>query len=130
VPEVERVQRHPALGAEIIGEHKDPVLALARTLALAHHERWDGTGYPDGLAGEEIPLGARIVALADAWDALSTPRPYKPAFPQGQVRALIEKESGGRFEPALVTLFLEILEEHGDEMLALCVSSASTTPPT
>ena len=120
------IEEHPLIGHRIV----EPIEGLTPTslgIVRHHHERWNGTGYPDGLAGEEIPLGARIVALADVWDALSTPRPYKPAFPQAQVRALIEKESGGRFEPALVALFLEILEEHGDEMLALCVSSSAPT---
>ena len=102
---------------------------MSRETGTAPHDHFRGAGREG--SSTEIRLGARIVALADVWDALSTPRPYKPAFPQAQVRALIEKESGGRFEPALVALFLEILEEHGDEMLALCVSSSATNglPP-
>ena len=84
-----------------------------------HHERWNGTGYPDSLAGEEIPLGARIVSLVDVWDALSTARPYKQAYPQAHVREILQKDSGVRFEPALVDLFFEILDERGEELLDL-----------
>jgi HD-GYP domain-containing protein (c-di-GMP phosphodiesterase class II)/CHASE2 domain-containing sensor protein len=112
------MQLHTVCGHRIVM----PIHGLRpTTLACVrhHHERWDGSGYPDGLAGEEIPLGARIVAIVDVWDALSTDRPYKRAFAQGEVRELLEKSRGTQFEPALVDLFLEILEEEGDAMLAL-----------
>ena len=90
-----------------------------------HHERWDGTGYPDGLAGDAIPLGARIVSIVDVWDALSTKRPYKNALAQAEVREILEKYRGNFFEPALVDLFLEILDEDGEAMLALTGGAAS-----
>jgi len=76
-PDWERVRRHPELGAEIIGEHQDPVLSLARTLALAHHERWDGSGYPKKLKGNAIPWPARVMALVDAFEAMTTTQFYR-----------------------------------------------------
>jgi putative nucleotidyltransferase with HDIG domain len=90
-----------------------------------HHERWDGTGYPDRLVGEAIPLGARIVSIVDVWDALSTKRPYKNALAQPEVRDILEKYRGTFFEPALVDLFLQILDEEGDAMLALAGGAAA-----
>ena len=92
---------------------------------LHHHECWDGSGYPKGLAGRDIPLAARIVSIVDVWDALSTSRPYKPAYGQDEVRALLRKGAGTRFDPQLVELFFEILDEQGDEMLALVASSTA-----
>ncbi len=116
--ERKEMQRHADLGHRIVL----PIHGLTATTAACvrhHHERWDGLGYPDRLAGEEIPLGARIVALVDVWDALSTARPYKEAYPQEKVIGILQKGRGTNFEPALVDLFLEILEEEGGEMLAL-----------
>ncbi|MDH3214134.1 MAG: CHASE2 domain-containing protein [Myxococcales bacterium] len=84
-----------------------------------HHERWDGSGYPDGLRGEEIPLAARIVTVVDVWDALSTARPYKPAYAQERVHVLLNKGRGSQFDPALVDLFFSVLDEDGEEMVAL-----------
>jgi HD-GYP domain-containing protein (c-di-GMP phosphodiesterase class II) len=89
-----------------------------------HHECWDGSGYPAGLCGDAIPLSARIVSVVDVWDALSTARPYKPAFAQDEVRALLRKERGVRFEPALVDLFLRVLDEEGEDLLALAGGAA------
>jgi len=117
------MERHASIGHRIV----QPIVGLSpTTLACVrhHHERWDGRGYPDGLAGEAIPLAARIVSIVDVWDALSSERPYKPAFPQARVRELIRKERGAHFDPALVDLFLEILDAEGDEMLALVEASA------
>jgi diguanylate cyclase len=93
----------------------------AATLACVrhHHERWDGTGYPDGLAGQAIPLAARLVHVVDVWDALSTRRPYKDALPQAEVRSIMEKGRGSQFDPDLLDLFFAVLDEEGEEMLAL-----------
>ncbi len=116
------MERHVEIGHRILR----PIAGLAATTSACvrhHHEKWDGTGYPDGLAREAIPLGARIVAVVDVWDALSTARPYKPAFPQGKVRQILEKDRGVHFDPALVDLFLRVLDEEGDEMLALIAAS-------
>ena len=83
-------------------------LRMAREIAMCHHERWDGTGYPDGLAGEEIPLAARIVAIADVYDALATKRVYKPAFPHERCLAVIREGAGKQFDPDIVEVFLKI----------------------
>ena len=95
---------------------------------LHHHEWWDGSGYPHRLAGEAIPLAARIVAVVDVWDALSTARLYKVAYPQATVRLILKKASGTQFDPDLVNLFLHVLDEEGDEMLALVEGTAGGPP--
>jgi len=111
------MEGHADIGHRIIsGIHglRPTTLACVRH----HHERWDGTGYPDHLRGEETPLAARIVAVVDVWDALSTARPYKPALPQERVRGLLRKDRGSHFDAALVDLFLSLLDEEGEELLA------------
>jgi putative two-component system response regulator len=101
-PELERVRRHPQLGAEIIGEHKDPVLALARTLALTHHERWDGTGYPKGLKGNDIPWQGRIMALVDAFEAMTTTQFYRQEpFSVEEASSAMGPHFGKQFDPGL-----------------------------
>ncbi|QNP58539.1 response regulator [Paenacidovorax monticola] len=105
------MRRHPEIGAEIIGEHPSGVLRLARAVALAHHEKWDGSGYPAGLAGEQIPLEARIVAIADVFDALTSERPYKKAWPVQEALAHIQAQAGRHFDPALVERFVPLLPE-------------------
>ena len=103
------MRQHPQFGAEIIGEHPSRMLRLARSVALCHHEKWDGSGYPQGLAGEAIPLEARIVALADVFDALTSDRPYKKAWPAEQAIAHMQEQAGRHFDPALVALFTPLL---------------------
>ncbi|MCE9679301.1 two-component system response regulator [Shewanella sp. AS1] len=105
------MQRHAEIGAEIIGEHNDPLLEMARRIALSHHEKWDGSGYPKGLSGEDIPIEGRIVAIADVFDALTSIRPYKKAWTIEETMALIESEAGKHFDPALVEQFKLILDE-------------------
>ncbi|MBY0409924.1 MAG: two-component system response regulator [Burkholderiaceae bacterium] len=105
------MRRHPAIGAEIIGEHPSGVLHMAREIALAHHEKWDGSGYPLGLAGEAIPLSARIVAIADVFDALTTRRPYKEPWPVQEAMDHIAAQSGRHFDPSLVELFAPLLPQ-------------------
>ena len=105
------MRRHPEIGAEIIGEHPSGVLRLARSVALAHHEKWDGSGYPAGLAGEHIPLEARIVAVADVFDALTSVRPYKKAWAPEDAMAHIAAQAGQHFDPELVRLFAPLLPE-------------------
>ncbi|NEX21341.1 two-component system response regulator [Thiorhodococcus mannitoliphagus] len=109
--EWETMRRHPAFGAEIISDHPSELLRLSREIALAHHEKWDGAGYPYGLAGEDIPISARIVAIADVFDALTTERPYKPAWAVEKAVALIEQEAGRHFDPTLVGAFREVLPQ-------------------
>ncbi len=103
--EMQIMRRHPLIGAEIIGESDSGLLQMARQVALYHHEKWDGSGYPYGLAGEAIPLEGRIVALADVFDALTSVRPYKKAWSVEQAMAHIQAQSGLHFDPTLVQLF-------------------------
>lgn len=100
------MRSHPQLGADIIGEHAFPMLQMARTIALTHHEKWDGKGYPHGLEGTDIPLEARIVAIADVFDALTTVRPYKQAWSVEDAFAHLRAQAGLHFDPLLVEHFL------------------------
>ncbi|GGB93631.1 two-component system response regulator [Pseudoduganella buxea] len=100
------MQSHATIGADIIGEHPHGMLRLARNIALSHHEKWDGSGYPNGLAGEAIPLEGRIVAIADVFDALTSVRPYKAAWPVEEAVEFLRQQRGQHFDPALVDLFL------------------------
>lgn len=108
--EFEIMRTHTRIGARAIEAMRQrapetPFLALAAEIALHHHERWDGTGYPHGLAGEAIPLAARLTALADVYDALTTVRPYKPAYTHARAVAIILEEAGRHFDPAIVAAF-------------------------
>jgi len=102
---------HPQIGAKLIGEHRCQVLENAKIVALTHHEKWDGSGYPRGLSGEDIPLFGRIVAIADVFDALTTNRPYKDAWPIERAIEEIERGSGQHFDPALLPAFRQALPE-------------------
>lgn len=100
------MRRHPEIGAEIIGaDHPGGVLRMAHTVALCHHEKWDGSGYPRGLAGAAIPLEARIVAIADVFDALTSARPYKKAWPVEAALDHMRAEAGRHFDPWLMEVF-------------------------
>lgn len=101
------MQQHPVIGADIIGDHPAPLIQMAREIALTHHEKWDGSGYPQGLAGERIPLVGRIVAIADVFDALTSERPYKSAWPVQEAATYMRKQAGLHFDPRLISLFLE-----------------------
>ena len=105
------MRTHPHIGAEIIGSHAAHVLQLARSIALAHHEKWDGSGYPYGLAGETIPLEARICAIVDVFDALTSTRPYKKPWSTEDAVAHIQSQAGKHFEPRLVELFVALLPQ-------------------
>ena len=109
--EFEEIKKHPEIGAEIIGEHQHELLALSRSIALTHHEKWNGQGYPHGLAGEDIPLAGRITAIVDIFDALTSDRPYKKAWSVDDALALISQEAGHGLDPRLVELFLELRPE-------------------
>jgi putative two-component system response regulator len=102
---------HTTIGAEIIGDHDSDLLKMAKTVAITHHEKWNGTGYPNGLSGEDIPLVGRIVAIADVFDALTNERPYKEAWPVERAVTLLKEESGHHFDPHLVSQFLEIMPQ-------------------
>jgi putative two-component system response regulator len=107
--EFEAQVRHTLIGAQILSGGGFPVLKLAEGIALTHHERWDGTGYPRRLAGEDIPLAGRIVAVADGFDALIHPRPYKPAWPIGEALTEIRCASGNRYDPAVVEALFRLV---------------------
>jgi len=100
------MKKHANYGAEIIGDHPSEILKQARIVALTHHEKWDGTGYPKGLKQGEIPLIGRITAIADVFDALTSVRPYKEAWPITKSTELIESEKEKHFDPDLVDAFL------------------------
>ncbi|OON60498.1 two-component system response regulator [Massilia sp. KIM] len=101
------MQSHVTIGAEIIGEHVGGMLGLARNIALTHHEKFDGSGYPNGLKGEAIPLEGRICAIADVFDALTSVRPYKKAWTESDAIGFLREQRGKHFDPVLVDLFIE-----------------------
>lgn len=105
------MQKHVNFGADIIGESDSLLLQMAKEIALYHHEKWDGSGYPHGTQGEAIPLSARIVAIADVFDALTSERPYKKAWPVEDAVALLEEGAGAHFDPNLVPIFISQLDE-------------------
>lgn len=105
------MQTHAAIGGRIIGQHDSGLLKMAHDIAVSHHEKWDGSGYPGGLAGTDIPIEARMVAIADVFDALTSERPYKKAWPVEQAVQLLRDEAGKHFDPELVLLFIEQLPE-------------------
>jgi putative two-component system response regulator len=105
------MKTHTLIGADLLAGDESDLMMMAHDIALTHHEKWDGNGYPHGLRGEEIPLVGRIVALADVFDALTSKRPYKPAWPVERAVALIREQAGKHFDPELAGLFLSILPE-------------------
>lgn len=105
------MKRHVDYGVIILGQHESELLNLAREVAHYHHEKWDGSGYPEGLKGEEIPLSARIVAVADVFDALTSERPYKKAWTVEAALALLEEQSGKHFDPQLVIAFQQCITQ-------------------
>lgn len=121
--EFEIMKGHATHGYEILKDSSSAMLQMAARIALAHHEKFDGSGYPQGLAGEAIPIEGRIVAVADVFDALTSSRPYKKAWPEDQARALLEEGRGKHFDPQIVDAFLaewpavlEIKRQYQDEL--------------
>lgn len=109
--EWETIKRHTVIGAEIIGDHTSDIIVMARIVALRHHERWDGSGYPGGQKGAEIPIGARIVALADVFDALLSVRPYKAAWTLDDALKHIFSQRAQHFDPDVVDAFIQVLPD-------------------
>jgi putative two-component system response regulator len=105
------MRSHTTKGAEILAGSTSPLIQMAEAIARTHHERWDGTGYPNGLKGEEIPLVGRICAVCDVFDALGSRRPYKEPWIPSRVLQEIAQGSGSHFDPALVAAFLQIAEQ-------------------
>jgi putative nucleotidyltransferase with HDIG domain len=117
------IERHPEIGARLV----EPLGIGSEISAVIryHHEWWDGRGYPDGLYGEQIPLQARIVAMADAYDGMSSSRPYRPALSQEEIRAELRRGAGAQFDPTLVKEFLLVLDSADPALHIL----ADTVPP-
>ncbi len=109
--EFRRMQMHCCLGAELLSGGRSEILQTAEIVAMSHHERWDGRGYPNALAGEAIPLEGRIVAVADVFDALTHERPYKHAWSVEDATAEIRRQSGRQFDPQVVDCFLRLPRE-------------------
>ena len=109
--EREEMNRHTTIGHEILADSQSELLRVAATIALTHHERYDGSGYPKGLAGTEIPLEGRITAVADVFDALLTDRPYRPALTVAETVEIVKENRGGQFDPQIVDCLLEHLDE-------------------
>ena len=116
--EFERIKEHPRLTSEILAplETSNCYSSIARS----HHERWDGNGYPDGLNGENIPLLARIVAVADAWDAMTTNRVYRPGMSEKMALTILEKEKNwGQWDPYLIEEFIKIIHKESSSSYSL-----------
>ena len=120
--EWEIMKSHTTIGAGLLSGSQSGLLSVAERIALSHHERWDGTGYPDGLGGDKIPLPARIVAVVDVFDALASDRPYRDAWPIERTIDHLREERGKHFDPRVLDAFLTCLEADGiipsDEPLA------------
>lgn len=109
--EWEIMQSHVTIGCEILSGSESKLMIMAKNIALSHHERWNGTGYPNKISGVDIPIEARICAICDVFDALTSERPYKAAWSIDEAMSLIRQESGQHFDPTLVVLFDSILSD-------------------
>jgi putative two-component system response regulator len=117
--EFEHMKMHCKVGVDILGDYDADVTRMARDIALTHHERWDGTGYPNGLKGEEIPISGRITSIIDVYDALISTRPYKKAFSIDEALQMIRDGAGRQFDPTLVDHFFAIQGDFQQQMRAL-----------
>jgi CHASE2 domain-containing sensor protein len=120
------MKAHTTIGARLLTGSANPLVQMAESIALSHHERWDGNGYPEGLQGEEIPLAGRICAVVDVYDALLSTRSYKEAWQVDDVLAEIQRGSGSHFDPALVSAFLALAPQLSDELHASFVREQSS----
>lgn len=107
--EFKQMKAHAQIGADILSNPRSQLVALARSIAITHHEKWDGSGYPNGLKGYDIPLEGRIAAIADVFDALTSERPYKKAWTVEEAVELLKEQSGKHFDPELVEIFIQEL---------------------
>lgn len=105
------MNEHVNIGVEILGNHESKLLKMARVIAKTHHEKWDGSGYPNGLAGLDIPIEGRIASICDVFDALTSARPYKDAWPVERALNVIKEDAGTHFDPELVEMFCDILPD-------------------
>ncbi len=113
--EWEIMRRHPDYAHEMLRSIE--YLRPALDIPYCHHEKWDGTGYPRGLKGEEIPLIARIFAIADVWDALTSDRPYRPAWPREKVLVYLQEQSGKHFDPRVVEVFTQLIDKEVNDQM-------------
>jgi putative two-component system response regulator len=111
VEEFEIMKKHTVIGGKILSNSNSPILQAGALIAMSHHEKFDGSGYPAGIKGKDIPLYGRIVAVADVFDALTSERPYKKAWELERATALIRESSGGHFDPDVVTAFFDVLDQ-------------------
>lgn len=109
--EWELMKTHTTIGADLLDGHDSELMVTARDIALTHHEKWDGSGYPNGLQGEAIPLMGRLAGIVDVFDALSSKRPYKEAYPIDRVISIMEEQRGKHFDPVLTDLFLSNIDK-------------------
>ncbi len=107
VQERKIIKQHTILGGDILSDSSSELIQAGRIIALSHHEKWDGSGYPQGLAGEDIPLFGRVCAIADVFDALTTERPYKTIIPNEESKEIMKEGRGKHFDPALLDMFFE-----------------------
>ncbi len=107
--DLNKIKRHTIIGGEVLSNSPSSLIQAGETIALNHHERWDGSGYPKGISGEQIPLAARFCAIADVFDALTTPRPYKKEISVEDASRLIIGASGSLFDPKLTQVFQDEL---------------------
>jgi len=130
----ELMRRHTTIGAELLSGSSSEVMRMAEEIARTHHERWDGSGYPAGLAGEAIPVVGRICAVCDVFDALLSDRPYKDPWPVPEALDQLRRERGKHFDPAVVDAFLGIVDDLDPKLLAASERAArapadTPTPP-
>lgn len=104
--EWEIMRSHSKIGTQIIGDYPAYIFWMGSTIAYSHHEKWDGSGYPEGLQGEEIPIAARVAAISDVFDALLSSRPYKEPWPLEKALAVMKESSGSHFDPVLLDVFM------------------------
>jgi putative two-component system response regulator len=124
--EREMIERHPVVAAQLLWAFDMPDGIL--DAVLSHHERWDGQGYPNGLAGAAIPLGARLLSVADAFDVITTPRPYKMALSVAEARLRLLESDGAAFDPDVVAAFTRLLDARPDFLLAPQACPVETEP--
>jgi response regulator RpfG family c-di-GMP phosphodiesterase len=105
------METHTTIGARILSGSRSPLVQMAEVIALTHHEKWDGRGYPHGLSGEDIPLEGRIVSVCDVFDALVSRRPYKEPWTVEDALAEIERTAGAHFDPVLAAAFARVVRE-------------------
>jgi two-component system response regulator RpfG len=122
--EIRAMRRHPQIGYQLLNDSHNRFIQMGAVIALRHHERYDGSGYPDGLIGEAIPIEARIVAVADVFDALLSPRPYKPAWPLEDALAYLREQSGILFDPRCI----EALMRNQGRLQDICERYSTISP--